>query len=96
MPPPSLPWRYASRLDDTFRIAGTFVGRILGGAKPADLPVKQPMRYELPVNARTARALGIAIPAALRASAEVVEEREPATDRPGSGRHAPARGAGRC
>jgi len=64
---------YASRLDDTFRIAGTFVGRILGGAKPADLPVEQPMRYELLVNARTARALGIAIPAALRASAEVVE-----------------------
>jgi putative ABC transport system substrate-binding protein len=64
---------YASSLEDTFRMAGTFVARILGGAKPADLPVEQPTRYELLVNARTAKALGIAIPAAFRASAEVVE-----------------------
>jgi putative ABC transport system substrate-binding protein len=64
---------YASRLDDTFRVAGTFVGRILGGAKPADLPVEQPTRYELLVNAKTASALGLAIPSALRAQAEPVE-----------------------
>ncbi len=64
---------YASRLDDTFRVAGTFVGRILGGAKPADLPVEQPTRYELLVNTKTASALGLAIPSALRAQAEPVE-----------------------
>jgi putative ABC transport system substrate-binding protein len=64
---------YASRLDDTFRMAGTFVGRILGGAKPADLPVEQPTRYELLVNAKTASALGIAVPAAWRATVELVE-----------------------
>lgn len=64
---------YASRLEDTFRMAGTFVGRILGGATPADLPVEQPARYELLVNARTAQTLGIAIPAAWRASVELVE-----------------------
>lgn len=64
---------YASSLEDTFRLAGTFVARILGGAKPADLPVEQPTRYELFVNATTAKALGIPIPAAIRANAEIVE-----------------------
>ena len=64
---------YASRLDDSWRMAGTFVARILGGAKPADLPVEQPTRYELVVNAKTAKALGIVIPAAFRTSAEIVE-----------------------
>ena len=64
---------YASSLEDTFRLAGTFVARILGGAKPADLPVEQPTRYELHVNATTAKALGIPIPAAIRANAEIVE-----------------------
>lgn len=64
---------YASSLEDTFRMAGTFVARILGGAKPADLPVEQPTRYELFVNATTAKALGIPIPAAIRANAEIVE-----------------------
>jgi putative tryptophan/tyrosine transport system substrate-binding protein len=64
---------YSSSLEDTFRMAGTFVARILGGAKPADLPVEQPTRYELFVNATTAKALGILIPAAIRANAEIVE-----------------------
>jgi putative ABC transport system substrate-binding protein len=64
---------YAPSLDDIWRMAGTFVARILGGAKPADLPVEQPTRYELLVNTTTARVLGIAVPAALRASAELVE-----------------------
>jgi putative ABC transport system substrate-binding protein len=64
---------YASSLEDTFRMAGSFVGRILGGAKPTDLPVEQPTRYELLVNAKTARALGLAIPSALQAQADLVE-----------------------
>ena len=64
---------YAPRLDDAWRMAGTFVARILGGAKPSDLPVEQPARYELAVNVTTAKALGIAIPAAFRASAELIE-----------------------
>ena len=64
---------YASSLEDTFRMAGTFVGRILGGAKPAELPVEQPTRYELLVNAKTAGELGLAIPSALRAQAELVD-----------------------
>jgi putative ABC transport system substrate-binding protein len=64
---------YSASLAETWRAAGTFVARILGGAKPADLPVEQPLRYELVVNARTAKAFGIAIPAALHANAEIVE-----------------------
>jgi putative tryptophan/tyrosine transport system substrate-binding protein len=61
---------YGASLEDTFRMAGSFVGRILGGAKPADLPVEQPTRYEFLVNEKTANALGIPIPAAFRASAK--------------------------
>jgi putative ABC transport system substrate-binding protein len=53
---------YAASLEDTFRIAGTFVARILGGAQPADLPVEQPTTLELVVNRRTADALGLTIP----------------------------------
>jgi len=64
---------YAADLEDTFRLAGGYVARILGGAKPADLPVEQPTRYELLINARTATALGIAIPDVLRARADVVD-----------------------
>jgi putative ABC transport system substrate-binding protein len=64
---------YGASLMDTFRMAGTFVARILGGASPADLPVEQPTRYELVVNAQAAKALGIAIPAAFLAGAEIVE-----------------------
>ena len=64
---------YGASLVDTFRMAGTFVARILGGASPADLPVEQPTRYELVVNAQAAKALGIAIPAAFLAGAEIVE-----------------------
>jgi putative tryptophan/tyrosine transport system substrate-binding protein len=54
---------YGPSLEATWRQAATIVAKILNGRKPADLPVEQPVKFELAVNARTAKALGIPIPA---------------------------------